>query len=103
MDDITSELKHIECGAMLYKIDVSHAFYHVKVDPDDYDLLRLHWCRAYVHMCLSFGTCHRSQIFQCLSDAVCYMMHQRGFHIIDYIDDYVGVGALHVAVICVII
>ena len=32
-----------------------------------------------------------------LSDAVRYVMHKRGFSIIDYIDDYVGVGVPSVA------
>ena len=41
VDDITSELKRLGRGALLYKIDVSHAFRHVKVDPGDYDLLGL--------------------------------------------------------------
>ena len=37
---------------------------------------------------------HGSQIFQCLSDALHYIMRQKGFHIIDYIDN-VGVGVPH--------
>ena len=35
--------------------------------------------------------------FQRLSDAVCYAMCQWGFHIIDYIDYYFGVGIPHIA------
>ena len=88
VDDIIAELKRIGRGALLYKIDVSRAFRHVKVDPGDYDLLGLHWRCAYIDTCLPFGKRHGSQIFQCLSDAVRYMMRQKGFHIIDYIDDY---------------
>ena len=42
VDNITSELKHLGRCALLYKIDVSCAFRHVKVDPGDYDLLGLH-------------------------------------------------------------
>ena len=44
-------------------------------------------------MCMLFGTRHRSQIFQCLSNAVRFIMHLRGFTIIDYIHDYGGVSA----------
>ena len=33
VDDITSELKCVGRGASLYKVDVSRAFCHVKVDP----------------------------------------------------------------------
>ena len=90
VDDITNELKRLGRGARLYKVDVSHAFRHVKVDPGDYDLLRLHWRGAYVDTCLPFGTRHGSQIFQRLS-------FSSGFCVIDYIDDYVSVGIPGVA------
>ena len=79
-------------GALLYKIDVSRAFRHGRIDPGDYELLGLHWCDAYVDICLPFGTRHGRQIFQRLSDAVRHVMRQRGFCVIDFIDDYVGVG-----------
>ena len=92
VDDIMSELKRLGRGAFLYKIDISHAFRHVRVDPGDYDLLGLQWNGHYVDICVPFMTRHGSQIFQRLSDAVRFMMHLRGFTIIDYIDDYVGVG-----------
>ena len=65
---------------------------NVKVDPSDYDLLGLHWRHSCIDMCVPFGMHHRSQIFQRPSDAVRYIMRQRGFQIIDYIDDYVGFG-----------
>ena len=42
VDDITSELKHLGRGTLLYKVDISRAFRHVKVDPGDYDLLGLY-------------------------------------------------------------
>ena len=92
VDDITSELKRLGRGAHIYKVDVSRAFRHVKVDPRDYDLLGLYWGGYYVDSCVPFGTRHGSQIFQRLSDAVRFMMRQKGYAIIDYIDDYVGVA-----------
>ena len=97
IDHITEEAKRIGRGALLYKVDVSRVFRHVKVDPGDYDLLGLEWYGAYIDMCLPFGTRHGSQIFQRMSDAVRYMMRQKGFPVIDYIDDYVGVGVPSVA------
>ena len=97
VDVITTELKRLGRGAHLYKIDVSRAFRHVRIDPGDYDLLGLHWRDAYIDTCLPFGTRHGSQIFQRLSDAVRHIMRQRGFCVIDYIDDYVGMGVPGVA------
>ena len=94
VDDITTELTRLGRGALLYKVNVSRAFRHVKVDPGDYDLLGLHWQGFYIDMCVPFWMQHGSQIFQCLSDSVRYMMHEKGFPIIDYIDDYVGVPSV---------
>ena len=97
VDDITNELKRLGRGAFLYKVDVSCAFRHVKVDPGDYDLLGLEWNGHYVDTCVLFGMRHGSQIFHRLSDAVRYFIRHKGFTIIDYIDDYVGVGIPSVA------
>ena len=80
VDHITSELKHLGSEALLYKIDISRAFHHVRI-------LGLQWHDAYVDTCLPFGTHHGSQICQRLSDAVRYVMHQKGFCIIYYIED----------------
>ena len=77
-------------GALLYKVDVSHIFHHVKVYPGDFDLLGLEWNGHYIDMCVPFGKCQGSQIFQTLSDGIGYIMHQKGFTIIDCIDDYIG-------------
>ena len=97
VDDITGQLKRLGCGALLYKIDISRVFRHVKIDPGDYDLLGLEWQGAHVDTCVPFGMRHGSQIFQCLSDAVRYMMHQKGYAMIDHTDDYVDVGVPSVA------
>ena len=52
VNDITFELKCLCRGALLYQVDVSRAFCHVKVDPRDYDLLGLHWKGYYVDSCV---------------------------------------------------
>ena len=41
IDDITNELVKIGPGSHIYKIDISRAFCHLKIDPLDYDLLGL--------------------------------------------------------------
>ena len=40
---------------------------------------------------------HGSKIFQHLSDGVRFVMHHKGYTIIDYIGDYVGVGIPNIA------
>ena len=91
VDHINSELK--TRGAHLFKVNVSHAFRHVKIDPSDYDVQGLNWNDlTYFDTCLLFGSRHGTQIFQCLSDAILHMMRRQGFDVINYIDDFIGVG-----------
>ena len=90
VDNIIDQLKTLGRGANLYKIDISRAFRHIKVDPLDYDLLGLHWRDVYVDTCIPFGSCHGSQIFQRISNAVCHIMRRHGHKVINYVDDYVG-------------
>ena len=98
IDHITSEIKKVGAGAHLYKIDISRAFRHIKVDPRDYDLLGLIWDDVtYVDTCVAFGTCHGTQIFQRVSDALRHVMRRRGFTVVNYVDDFVGIATPSVA------
>ena len=38
---ITDTLKRIGNGAHVYKVDTNRAFWHVHIDPHNFDLLRL--------------------------------------------------------------
>ena len=73
VDHITAELTHLGTAAHLFKIDVSWAFRHVKLDPSGYDLLGLSWNDStFIDKCLPFGMRHRTQIFQHISDTMRY-------------------------------
>ena len=41
VDDIVYSLKQLGPVALLYKIDISHDFRHIRIDPGDLDLLGL--------------------------------------------------------------
>ena len=92
VDHIVNELKCVGRGAHIFKTDVSHTFHHLKVNPADLDLLGLYWDAHYVDTCLPFGSRHGTQNYQCISDAVRYVMRQRGHRILNYVDDFLGVG-----------
>ena len=79
---------------MIYKVDISRAFRHVKIDPADYYLLGLKPDNYYLEICLPFGFRHGSSIFQRLSDAIRFMMTSRSHKITNYIDNLIGFGAL---------
>ena len=63
----------------------------MKLDPFEYDLLGLHHGRHYVDTCLPFGYRNGSALFQCLSDAVCHIMRQHQYDMINYNDDILGI------------
>ena len=93
VDHITDAVKNVGPGAHLFKIDISRAFRHVKIDPFDFDLLGLRWRDVtYVDTCLPFGSRHGMQIFQRISDAVRFIMRRDGYDVINYVDDFIGVA-----------
>ena len=90
IDTITSKLVKLGKGALIFKIDISRAFRHVKIDPADYKYLGLHFQDYFLDSCLPFGFRHGSAIFQRLSDAVRYIMTTKGHSVTNYIDDIIG-------------
>ena len=94
VDHISDRLKLLGGGVHIYKIDISHAFRHIKVDPLDYNLLGLQWHHVYINTCILFGSRHGSQIFQRISDAMRFMMHCVSHIVINYIDNYIRFGIL---------
>ena len=63
IDIITSKVKKLGKGSLLYKMDISRAFHHVKIDPRDYFLLGLKGQNYYLDTCLPFKYRHGSEIF----------------------------------------
>ena len=91
LDTITQKVKQNGRGSLLYKIDLSRAFCHVKLDQKDYNLLGLHLSnQIYYDSCLPFGFKHGSAIFERISDAVRYIMNTLGFKVTNYRDDIIG-------------
>ena len=97
IDLITSKVRKLGKGSLLYKIDISRAFCHVKIDPRDYFLLGLKHQNYYLGTCLPFGYRHGSGIFQRLSDAIRYIMTSQDHDVINYIDDVIGFGTVSTA------
>ena len=98
VDTITDALKELGKGAHLYKTDISRAFCHVKVDPGDHDFLGLHWgAFDYADTCIPFESRHGIQIFQRLSNTVRFILRTHGFKVINYVDNFIGVGVPSVA------
>ena len=94
VDTITNSLKNLGTSAQMYKIDISRAFRHIKVDPADIDLLGIQFQDKYfLDRSVAFGFRHGSLIFQRCTDAIRYIMTQNGFpNLFNYIDDLIYTG-----------
>ena len=78
---------------MIYKIDISRAFRHLRIDPRDIDLLSLAHHDAYIDASLPFGFRHGSIFFQRCSDTIRYVMKEHGFPgLWNYLDDLIYTG-----------
>ena len=93
IDLITDKVRKLGKELLLYKIDISRAFRHVKIDPRDYFLLGLRHQDYYLDTCLPFGFRHGSRIFERHSNAI----KSRGYDAINYIDDVIGFGTVSTA------
>ena len=89
IDHITAKVRQLGRGSHLYKVDITRAFRHVKIDPRDYHLLGLKHKNYFIDTCLPFGYCNGSTIFQCISDAVHHVMMLRNHDVINYVDDII--------------
>ena len=92
IDHIVEAVLRVDSDPLLFKIDVARAFRNLRIDPRDAVKLGIKWNNAYyVDASAAFGWTHGSAAFQRTSDAISYIMAIKGFPIICYIDDYIGV------------
>ena len=54
-DHITQTIRDLGPNAILYKIDISRAFRHLRIDPGDLDLLGFYHNNYYFDGSLAFG------------------------------------------------
>ena len=96
LDHITEAIRDLNPHALLYKIDISRAFRHLRIDPGDLYLLGFYHNNYYFDGSLAFGYRHGSAFFQRCSDAIRYIMKNQGFPtMFNYIDDLIYVGLPH--------
>ena len=89
VDHITDQIQKLGKGCKIYKIYISRAFRHVKLDPGDYNLTGIHFNSYFVDTCLAFGSRNGSTIFERLTYATRFIMTQKGHKVTNYIDDIV--------------
>ena len=93
IDNITDALIKLGPRAMLYKVDISRAFRHLKIDHRDIDLLGLKLEDTFLGVTLLFGFHHGSTFFTRCSDTIHHIMRRHGFPgLWTYIDDLIYTG-----------
>ena len=93
IDNIVQAVKEVGPSALMFKIDISRAFRHLKIDPGDLDLLGLCHNKYFFDGSLPFGFRHGSTFFQRCSDAIRYIMASQGHtRLYNYIDDLIYIA-----------
>ena len=76
--NITDEVLTLGKGCQIFKVDISRDLCHIPVDPEDLDLLGLHWKDYFLDFSLTIDFKHGLSIFQGMSDVICFIMRQDG-------------------------
>ena len=93
IDHIVQEIKKLGPGSLLYKVDISRAFRHLRIDPGDIDLLGILHRDLFLDGSLPFGFRLGSGFFERCSDAIRFIMKQHNHNaLLNYIDDLIYIG-----------
>ena len=94
IDSIIRKLNELGPSAEIFKVDISRAFRHIRIDPGDIDLLGLqHRDKLYLDLSFPFGYRLGAFFFSKISDAVRYIMNKNGHNaLMNYIDDLIYCG-----------
>ena len=93
IDHIVHHVKELGPGSLLYKVDISRAFRHLRIDPGDIDLLGILHQDLFLDGSLPFGFRLRSGFFERYSDAIRFIMKKHNHNaLLNYIDDLIYIG-----------
>lgn len=89
--DLASLIQNAPATAWLWKADLSHAYRQFRVDPIDTPLLGFSVDdQTYLDLCPSFGCRSSSGACQRVSSALVYIMANKGFTVLAFLDDFAG-------------
>ena len=94
VDHAVELAKSLGRGALLAKLDLKEAYRAVPVHPSDQRLLAVSWNgTTYLDKALPFGLRSAPKLFSALTDAVMWILHDRGIHsALHYLDDFLVLG-----------
>ena len=81
-------------GCLLAKLDLKEAYRAVPVHPSDQRLLGVAWDdTVYIDKALPFGLRSAPKIFSAPTDAMMWMLHEKGIDLaLHYLDDFLVMG-----------
>jgi hypothetical protein len=98
IDDVVKKIQNYGPGTVLGKIDLSDAFHHILVRPDDWELLGSSWkvnseTMYYISTVLPFGLRSSPKLFSDFAYATKLVMLNYGVSDVDqYLDDFITLG-----------
>ena len=94
VDDVVQFIRKLGKGYLLTKLDLQEAYRAVPVHPSDQRLLGVSWeSTIYLDNALLFGLRSAPKIFSALTDAMMWMLKDRGVDMaLHYLDDFLVLG-----------
>ena len=91
VDDIIDHIANSYDNLLLNKLDISHAFRNLSIDPLDYRVMGIHWDDKYfIDISVVFGFKQGSVKMQRWGDLMLHEMAKQNFTVYLYIDDIIG-------------
>ena len=94
VDRAVDFVRHLGEGCLLAKLDLKEAYRAVPVHPSDQRLLAVSWQgTTYLDRALPFGLRSAPKLFSALTDAMMWMLYERGIETaLHYLDDFLILG-----------
>lgn len=87
--DFATRLTSQGVGAFMWKMDLRRAYCQLRADPLDAPLLGMRvGPDRYIDLCPPFGCRSSAAICQKMANALVYIMRNKGYHLLAYLDDF---------------
>ena len=94
VQDLVGKIRELGPRSYIWKADLARAYHQLRADPVDIPLLGFYFEGSYyAELCPSFGCRLSGSACQRTTQAVVYMMAQKGSWCLAYLDDFCGAAA----------
>ena len=102
IDRAVSLVRRLGKSSLLVKLDLKEAYRAIPVHPSDQRLLAVSWMGStYIDKALPFGLRSAPKLFTALTDAMMWVLHQRGVvTALHYLDDFLLLGPPRSVILC---